>query len=143
MIYCQQCENFDIRALLFESDAQETQSTGLTGRLYSDTNDYRPPIAFFHKHHESVVSLKRSAEKGCTSCKFFWGTWIKTLNKPDFTDEWLDKTFQGQLYLGCSGWITSRQGAPYINLSQMTANGAARTLCSFEPFADRGMDVAS
>lgn len=61
------------------------------------------------------------------------------MNKPDITEEWLDKTFQGEVYLGCSGWIASRQGSPYITLAQKTVNGTARTLASFEPFADRGV----
>ncbi|KAH7350621.1 heterokaryon incompatibility protein-domain-containing protein [Rhexocercosporidium sp. MPI-PUGE-AT-0058] len=134
---CKACQSFDIRSLLFESAGQDAQSTGLTGRLYSDTNDYRPPIPFFHKLHDSIVNLKQSAEQGCEACNLFWVTWIKTVNKPDITEEWLDRTFQGNVYLGCSGWIASRQGSPYITLAQKTANGSPRTLASFEPFADR------
>ncbi|PVH80558.1 HET-domain-containing protein [Cadophora sp. DSE1049] len=134
---CKSCQEFDIRCLLFESAGQDAQSTGLTGRLYSDTNDYRPPIPFFHKLYDSIVGLKKSAEWGCETCDLLWVTWIKTVNKPDLTEDWLDKTFQGEVYLGCSGWIASRQGSPYITLAQKTVSGTARTLASFEPFADR------
>ena len=138
MPLCRSCEDFDIRSLLFQSAGQDAQSTGLTGRLYSDTNDYRPPIPFFHKLYDSIIELKNSAEGGCETCELLWVTWIQTVNKPDITEDWLDKTFQGEVYLGCSGWIASRQGSPYITLAQNTANGTARTLASFEPFADRG-----
>ena len=135
---CRSCEDFDLRSLLFHSAGQDAQSTGLTGRLYSDTNDYRPPIPFFHKLHDSIIGLKRSAEGGCETCELLWMTWIKTVTKPDITEDWLDKTFLGEVYLGCSGWIASRQGSPYITLAQKTTNGTARILASFEPFADRG-----
>jgi len=140
---CHLCSGFDIRTLLLESAAQTPESTGLTGRLYSDTNDYRPPIHFFHAHHDTIVGLKKSAERGCQLCDLFWSAWVKTINKADVTEEWLDKTFKGKLYLGASGWIEVRQGAPYITLSQRISNGTARTLCSFEAFADRGMILIS
>jgi hypothetical protein len=143
MAMCHLCLGFDIRSLLLESATQTPESTGLTGRLYSDTNDYRPPIHFFHRHHDTIVGLKKSAERGCQLCDLFWNTWIKTINKAEITEEWVDKTFKGELYLGASGWIKVRQGAPYITLSQRISNGTARTLCSFEPFADRGMTLVS
>lgn len=143
MTICHLCLRIDIRSLLLESATQAPESTGLTGRLYSDTNDYRPPIPFFHRHHDTIIGLKNSAERGCQLCDLFWSTWIKTINKAEITEEWVDKAFKGELYLGVSGWIEARQGAPYITLSQKISNGTARTLCSFEPFANRGMILIS
>jgi hypothetical protein len=40
---------------------------------------------------------------------------VKTLNKTYFTDEWLDKIFEVQIYIGCSGWVASGQGFLMLN----------------------------
>ena len=141
MSLCNTCQSFDIRALLLASEAQKPEASGALSRTQVDAQDFRSPLPKFYKHHGSVVALKRSSENGCSLCEFFWLTWSKTLTKPDFTEEWLDATFQGDLYLGCSSWTTSGQGFPYITLNQHASSGASRTLCSFEPFADRGKFV--
>ena len=143
MDHCDLCQGFDIRELLLQSSAQKPRATGNTSRTYVDTDDYRQPIPHFYTHQRSIVALKRSAEQGCKLCDLFWHTWVKTLNKTDFTEEWLDRTFQGQIYIGCSSWTTSIQGYPYITLTQKSSTGASRTLCSFEAFADRGPNMRS
>lgn len=51
------------------------------------------------------------------------------------------RTFQGQIYIGCSSWTSSRQGYPYVTLTQRSSTGAGRTLCSFEAFTDRGPNI--
>ncbi len=138
MEHCNLCQQFDIRELLLQSAAQKPDATGNTDRNFVDANDYRAAIPSFYKHYEDIVALKCSAERGCELCSLFWRTWVKTLNKDDFTEEWLKKYFQGQLYIGCSNWTKSRQGFPYITLTQQDPTGNSRTLCSFEAFADRG-----
>jgi hypothetical protein len=138
MNLCDLCQRFDIRALLLESATQKLEATGNTNRNYVDAHDYRPPIPHFYPHHKSIVALKRSAEQDCKLCDLFWRTWLTTLSKTDFTEEWLDRMFQGQIYIGCSGWSASRQGVPYVTLTQLQSAGGGRTLCSFEAFADRG-----
>lgn len=143
MSLCDTCQRFDIRELLRKSEAQKTGATGALSRTQVDTDDFRPPIPHFYKHLESVIALKKSSEAGCTLCGLFWLTWVKTLNKPDFTDEWLDRIFEGQLYIGSSSWTTSGQGFPYITLNQQSSSGASRTLGSFEAFADRGEGAKS
>lgn len=111
----------------------------MTDRNYVDADDYRPPIPLFHAHQPSIVDLRRSAENGCELCNLFWLSWVKTLNKTDFSDDWLGRIFPGRVYIGSSGWIASRQGVPYVDLTQKLLDGRSRTLCSFEAFADRGM----
>lgn len=138
MELCSLCQKFDIRELLLQSAAQKPNATGMTDRNYVDANDFRAAMPNFFKQHEGVIALKRSAEQGCKLCSLFWRTWIKTLNKDDPTQEFLEKYFQGQLYIGCSSWMTSRQGIPYVTFSQQGSAGNIRTLCSFEAFADRG-----
>jgi hypothetical protein len=138
MALCKLCQDFDIRALLLESAAQFTRPSGIRDRNLIDAEDYRPPIPYFYKHQNSIVALKRSSEQGCSLCDLFWRTWIKTLNKIDFTDEWLDKTFKGSIFIGCSGWTTSREGLPYVTVTQKPSSGGSRTLCAFEAFTDRG-----
>lgn len=143
MSLCDVCQRFDIRELLLKSEAQKTEATGMLGRTRVDPDDFRPSIPHFYKHLDSIVPLKNSSEAGCALCGLFWLTWFKTLNKPDFTDEWLDRTFEGQLYLGSSSWTTSGQGFPYITLIQQSSSGASRTLGSFEAFANRGEGAKS
>lgn len=138
MVLCNLCEIFDIRQLLCLSAAQKPNATGNTDRNFVDTNDYRVPIPNFYKHHEGIVTLKGSADQGCELCRLFWHAWVKTLNKDHITEEFLEKYFPGQLYIGCSSWTTSRQGFPYVTLTQQFSIGSSRTLCSFEAFADRG-----
>lgn len=139
MSLCKICQGFDIRALLLQSAAQKPRASGITNRNLVDAEDYRPAIPYFYKHQSSIVTLKKSAEQNCELCDLFWCIWIKTLGKPDATEEWLDATFRGQIYIGCSGWTTSKQGLPYITLIQNPSSGGDRTLCSFEAFAYRGM----
>jgi hypothetical protein len=141
MCHCDLCQRFDIRELLLQSATQIPGATGNTDRNYVDAYDYRPPMRHFYKHQKSIVALKRSAEHGCNLCNLFWLTWVKTVNKKDFTEDWLDRIFQGQLYIGCSSWTTSRQGFPYVTLTQQPPAGNSRLLCSFEAFADRGMET--
>lgn len=136
MELCNLCQGFDICALLLKSAAQTTRPSGITDRNLIDAEDYRTSIPYFYKHQSSIVALKRSSEQGCSVCDLFWSTWIKTSNKADFTDEWLAATFKGQIFLGCSGWTTSREGLPYVTVTQKPSS---RTLCSFEAFADRGI----
>ena len=143
MNLCEVCRGFDIRGLLLASEAQAPQATGALGRTLVDADDFRPPLPQFYKHHESIVALKQSSEKGCNLCRLFWLTWVKTLTKTDYTEEWLDKTLPGQIYIGCSSWTTSGQGFPYITVNQQSSVGASRTLCSFEAFADRGENYRS
>lgn len=138
MELCHLCQGLDIRALLLESAAQYTRPSGITDRNLIDAEDYRPPIPFFYKHQNTIVALKESSEQGCRLCNLIWRTWMKTLNKADFTDEWLDATFSGSIFIGCSGWTTSREGLPYITVTQKPSSGGSRTLCSFEAFANRG-----
>jgi hypothetical protein len=138
MELCRLCQGLDIRALLLESAAQHTRPSGITDRNLIDAEDYRPPIPFFYKHQNTIVALKESSEQGCRLCNLIWRTWMKTLNKADFTDEWLDATFSGSIFIGCSGWTTSREGLPYIIVTQKPSSGGSRTLCSFEAFANRG-----
>jgi hypothetical protein len=139
MNICNICQGFDIRALLLQSVAQKPRPSGITNRNLVDAEDYRSAIPYFYKHQSSIVALKKSAEKNCELCDLFWRTWVKTLTKPDATEEWLDATFQGQIYIGCSGWTTSKQGLPYITITQHPSSGGDRTLCSFEAFGYRGM----
>jgi hypothetical protein len=138
---CTLCCGFDIRALLLESAAQYTRPSGITDRNLIDAEDYRPPIPYFYKHQTGIIALKKSSEQGCGLCNLIWHTWVKTLNKTDFTDEWLDATFQGSIFIGCSGWTISREGLPYVTVTQQPSSGGSRTLCSFEAFADRGIMV--
>lgn len=138
MEHCNLCQNFNIRELLLQSAAQKPDATGNTDRNYKDANDYRAPLPTFYKHHEGIIALKRSAEQSCELCSLFWHTWVKTLNKDDPSEDWLEKYFPGQLYIGTSSWTASRQGFPYVTLSQQAPTGNNRTLCSFEAFADRG-----
>jgi hypothetical protein len=138
MELCSLCQGFDIRALLLKSAAQVTRPSGITDRNLIDAEDYRPPIPYFYKHHNSIVVLKNSSEQGCSLCNLILCTWIKTLNKADFTDEWLDANFRGSLYIGSSGWTTSREGLPYVTVTQQPSSGGSRTLCSFDAFAKRG-----
>lgn len=138
MALCTLCQDLDIRELLLQSAAQKPDATGNTDRNYVDANDFRAAMPTFFKHHAGIIALKKSMEQDCQLCTLFWRTWVKTLNKDDFTDEWLEKYFQGQLYIGSSSWTTSRQGFPYVNLTQQAPGGNSRTLCSFEAFADRG-----
>ena len=64
---------------------------------------------------------------------------MKTLNKDDdITEVFLEKYFPEQPYIGCSRWVASRQGLPYITLTRHTCTGSTRTLCSFEAFVSRG-----
>jgi len=141
MDLCTLCRGFDIRALLLESAAQSTRPSGITDRNLIDAEDYRPPIPYFYKHQTSIVALKKSSEQSCSLCNLIWCTWVKTLNKTDFTDEWLDATFQGSIFIGCSGWTVSREGLPYVAVIQQPSSSGSRTLCSFEAFADRGIMV--
>jgi hypothetical protein len=138
MELCHLCQGLDIRALLFQSAAQYIRPSGITDRNLIDAEDYRPPIPFFYKHQNTIVTLKESSEQGCKLCNLIWHTWMKTLNKADFTDEWLDATFSGSIFIGCSGWTASREGLPYITVTQKPSSGGCRTLCSFEAFANRG-----
>jgi hypothetical protein len=138
MELCNLCQGFDIRALLLESAAQYTRPSGITDRNLIDAEDYRPPILYFYKHQNSIVALKKSSEQGCSLCDVFWHIWVETSNRVDFTDEWLALTFKGQIFIGCSGWTTSREGLPYITVTQKPFSGGSRTLCSFEAFADPG-----
>jgi len=140
MALCDLCQGFDIRALLLKSVAQKPEATGMTDRNHADADDYRPPIPFSYPHHESIVALRKSAENGCDLCNLFWLAWVKKLNKRDFTDEWLERIFQGHVYIGCSGWVVSRQGLPYVELTQKISGDRSRTLCSFEAFANRGIE---
>ena len=142
MDLCDLCRGFDIRALLLQSAAIRPRASGITDRNLVDAKDYRPPIPHFYKHHSGIVALKRSSEQGCKLCSLFWCTWVKTLTKSDPTEEWLDATFEGQIHIGCSGWTTSRQGLPYVTLTQQPSSGGGRTLCSFEAFAYRGTGVS-
>ncbi|RDW75342.1 HET-domain-containing protein [Coleophoma cylindrospora] len=137
MALCDLCSGFDIRALLLHSAAQRTEETGMADRNHVDGEDYRPPVPLFYAHYEGIVGLQRSSIQGCTLCSLLYGAWAKTLNRPDITEEWLEKTFQGPLYLGCTGWIASRQGIPYVSLTQKLPDGRSRELCHFEAFADR------
>ena len=139
MNLCNLCQEFDIRQLLCQSAAQKPDATGNTDRNFDDANDYRAPMADFYKHHEGIVALKKFADQGCHLCSLFWRDWVKTLNKDNITKEFLEKYFPGQLYIGCSSWTTSRQGFPYVTLTQQSPTDSSRTLCSFEAFADRGM----
>ncbi|KAG9231108.1 heterokaryon incompatibility protein-domain-containing protein [Amylocarpus encephaloides] len=134
---CDQCLGFDIRALLLESAGQKPEATRNTDRNFADTGDLRPAIPHFYLLHETLVALKISAEQGCQLCQLFWQTWMVTAPKTDFTEEWLDRIFEGKVYLGCSLWSVSRQGVPYVTLSQKTSDGRNRTLSSFEAFAER------
>jgi hypothetical protein len=138
MSLCNQCEKFDIRQLLCQSAAQKPGATGNTDRNFVDTNDYRMPMPKFYKHHESIITLRIFADRGCELCSLFWCTLAESLNKDDITEEFLEKYFPGQLYIGCSSWTTNRQGFPYITLTQQSPTGSSRTLCSFEAFANRG-----
>jgi hypothetical protein len=138
MRLCNLCSAFDIRELLLQSAAQKPSATGNLDLNDVDANDYRAAMLEFYKYHCGIVELKQSAEQGCQLCNLFWHTWSKTLNKDDFTEEWLKKHFQGQLYIGCSSWTTSRDGFPYVILTQHTSAGNSQTLCSLEAFADRG-----
>lgn len=138
MSFCNLCQSFDIRALLLKSTAQIPQATGLTNRNGIDADDYRLPLPHLYTHHRDIVALKRSAEQGCTLCDLLWSTWFATLPKNDMTDDTLNETFQGQVYVGCSGWTTSIQGGPYVTLSQQDSAGRSRTLCYFEAYAERG-----
>lgn len=142
MVLCNICQGFDIRALLLKSAAQNTRESGITDRSLIDIGDYRPPIPDFYKHHNSIVALKKSSEWGCSLCDLFWHTWLKTLSKTDYTDEWLDRTFEGTIYLGCSGWTTTREGLPYVTATQYSTTGT-RTLCSLEAFADRSINTCN
>jgi hypothetical protein len=143
MALCTVCKDFDIRALLLQAVAQKTRPSGITDRNLIDAEDYRPPIPYFYKHYSSIVALRRSSEEGCDLCDLFWRTWTKTLTKSDITDEWLEATFEGIIYIGCSGWTTSREGLPYVAVTQKPSFGGSRTLCSFEAFADRGTIICS
>ena len=138
MDICNVCQGFDIRKLLLQSVVQKPRASGITNRNLVDAEDYRPPIPYFCPHQSSIVALKKSAEQNCRLCNLFWHTWIKTLTKSNVTDEWLDATFKGRIYIGCSGWTTSKQGLPYITLIQHPSSGGDRQLCSFEAFAFRG-----
>lgn len=137
MALCELCQGFDIRALLMNSAAQQPEASGLTDRNYVDGKDFRPPVPLFYSHHKCITDLRRSAE-ACKLCKLFWQAWVKTLDRSDFTDEWLDKTFQGHLYIGSSSWMASRQGIPFVTLTQSLSGGRSRTLCNFESYAHRG-----
>lgn len=139
MELCNLCQEFDIRALLLASAAQKPELTGMTNRNFNDAQDFRPPIPHFYPHHKTILDLKHSAEGECQLCTLFWGTWVATLPKPDFTEEFYERTFEGQVFLGCSGWTVSRQGVPYVTVGQKTLDGRSRILCSFEAFANRGM----
>jgi hypothetical protein len=138
MDLCNLCKKFDIRQLLCQSAAQNPGATGNTDRNFIDTKDYRAPMPNFYKHRDSITALKIFADQGCELCSLFWCSWVKTLNKNDITAEFLEKYFPGQLYIGCSSWTTSKQGFPYITLTQQSPTGSSRTLCSFEAFANRG-----
>jgi hypothetical protein len=135
---CKQCEEFDVRQLLCESAAQKPDATGNTDRNFVDAKDYRAAVPYFYKHYDKMHALKIFAGQGCELCNLFWCTWAKTLKKDDINEEFLDKYFPGQLFIGCSSWTTSRQGFPYVMLTQQTPTGKSRTLCSFEAFANRG-----
>lgn len=139
MVLCDICQGFDIRALLVQSGTQKTMPSGMRDRSFIDAEDYRPPIPFFYKHHNGIIALKSSSEQGCALCDLFWHSWVKTLSKPDFTDHWLEATFEGTLYIGCSGWTISREGLPYVTVTQQPSSGGTRTLCSFEVYVDRGI----
>ena len=135
---CKQCEEFDVRQLLCGSAAQKPDATGNTDRNFVDTKDYRAAVPYFYKHYDKINALKIFADQGCELCNLFWCTWAKTLNKDDINEEFLDKYFPGQLFIGCSSWTTSRKGFPYVTVTQQTPTGGSRTLCSFEAFANRG-----
>ncbi|KAF4627985.1 hypothetical protein G7Y89_g10167 [Cudoniella acicularis] len=137
MKLCNLCDGFDVRALLLSSLAQRSEATGNTNRNFVDAEDLRPAIPHFYPHYKTIVGLKNSAEEGCRLCELFWKSWLATLPKTDFTEEWLECTFEGQVYIGCSMWSTSRQGVPYVTISQKTLDGRNRTLCSFEAFVER------
>ena len=142
MKLCNLCSGFDIRALLLSSSAQRLESnanaTGNTNPVFVKAEYFHPEIPHFYPHYQTIVGLRKSAQGGCKLCELFWHTWLSTFTRTDFTDEWLDRTFDGQVYVGCSIWSTSRQGVPYVTLSQKTSDGRNRTLCSFEAFAERG-----
>jgi hypothetical protein len=138
MALCEPCQGFDIRALLMNSAAQLPEASGLTDRNQLDDHDFRPPVPMFYAHHKCITDLRRSAEV-CRLCKLFWQAWLKTLDRSDFTDEWLNKMFQGRLYIGSSSWMASRQGIPFVTLTQGLSDGRSRTLCNFEAFVRRGI----
>lgn len=138
MDLCNLCEGFDIQQLLCQSAAQKPEATGNTDRNFVDANDYRAPMPNSYKHRESTIALKIFAEQGCGLCSLLWCTWVETLNKDDLTEKFLEQHFPGQLYIGCSNWTASKQGFPYITLTQQSPTGSSRTLCSFEAFANRG-----
>jgi len=136
MDLCKICQQFDIRALLLASASPDN----------AVTEDYHRPLPYFYAHYGTILELKSSSAHGCKLCELFWGTWMAELMKAkqsENTDTWLSSTFQGELYIGASGWTTSRQGLPYVTLSQRTPLGQARTLCSFDAFAERGMDSSA
>jgi hypothetical protein len=141
MDLCKLCQGFNIRELLIKSAAQFPRPSGITDRNLIDAEDYRPPIRYFYQQHSSILGLKESSRQGCRLCDLIWRTWIKTVNKAEPTDEWLDATFTGVLFIGSSGWTLSREGLPYITVIQQPPFGGFRTLCSFEAFADRSMTI--
>lgn len=150
---CELCQEFDIRSLLLASasqDLQPRQFTGVNNRNFSgvdhyrsivSADDYHQPLPHFYPHCKTILDLKESTERGCQLCSLFWSTWVAELTKADFTEEWLSRTFPGEVYIGASGWTTSQQGLPYVTLTQKIPTGQSRTLCSFDAFAERGTMV--
>ncbi|CAG8951369.1 hypothetical protein HYFRA_00007281 [Hymenoscyphus fraxineus] len=137
MELCVLCQNFDIRALLLASAAQPPESTGNADRNFVDAQDFRPPIPHFYPHYTTILDLKHSAEKGCPLCTLLWDTWMATLPNSEFPEGFYERIFDGQIFIGSSGWMVSRQGVPYVTVGQKTVDGKSRTLCSFEAFAER------
>src|SRR5438045_1430243 len=129
MSLCALCLQFNIRDLLLQAGLQIPRASGLSNRNRVDPEDYRTPIPQFFAHHRDIVALKISAEQGCSFCSLIWYTWAGNLTKTDYTEEWLAATFQGQIYIGSSGWTTSKQGMPYITISQQTSAGQTRAMC--------------
>jgi hypothetical protein len=72
----------------------------------------------------------------CATCFGVPGrrVWIRTISLKCF----LRNNFQGSCISGCSSWTTSRQGSPYITLTQQFDTGSSQILCSFEAFANQG-----
>lgn len=136
MDLCDSCQSFDIRALLKQSEAQE-----LTKELYSNVKDYHRPIPLFHKLQPDLYALKQSSSNtSCKLCKLLWEASSKTLGIQDVssatTQLW--DNFKGELYIGSSGWQASRQGFPYVTLTQVGPSGGSTNLCYIEPFVERG-----
>lgn len=132
---CNLCQSFDIRELLLHSAEQEPDSvkSQLTGNVNADIA-YRKGLPKFFKYHPTLAALKE-AHTACILCKTIWELWSASPQAGSEADEWLDKTGQGQIYIGTSGSNVTKIESPSVTISQRPLNESPRILCNFEVFA--------